>query len=115
MRDGMPGPGWWIASDGQWYPPELHPDVRASLARDGRSVLILLPNGDGWRFRVSGGEVALEDSIYLGRNDTARKSEQIVVSGETNPSAEPQAIVKWAFQSLTQNRPSAPPPPAAAE
>ena len=22
------GPGWWQASDGQWYPPELHPDAR---------------------------------------------------------------------------------------
>ena len=32
MRDGMPGPGWWIASDGRWYPPELHPDVRAPAA-----------------------------------------------------------------------------------
>jgi hypothetical protein len=32
MRDGMPGPGWWIASDGRWYPPELHPDVRARAA-----------------------------------------------------------------------------------
>jgi len=32
MRDGMPGPGWWIASDGQWYPPELHPDVRVPAA-----------------------------------------------------------------------------------
>jgi hypothetical protein len=20
-------PGWWIASDGNWYPPELHPNV----------------------------------------------------------------------------------------
>ena len=20
------GPGWWIASDNRWYPPELHPD-----------------------------------------------------------------------------------------
>jgi hypothetical protein len=20
-----PAPGWWIASDGRWYPPELHP------------------------------------------------------------------------------------------
>jgi len=19
-------PGWWVASDGNWYPPELHPD-----------------------------------------------------------------------------------------
>ena len=32
MRDGLPGPGWWIASDGRWYPPELHPDVRAAAA-----------------------------------------------------------------------------------
>ena len=22
------GPGWWQASDGQWYSPELHPDAR---------------------------------------------------------------------------------------
>jgi len=21
------GPGWWIASDGQWYPPEAHPSA----------------------------------------------------------------------------------------
>jgi uncharacterized heparinase superfamily protein len=93
----------------------LHPDVRASLARDGRSVLILLPNGEGWRFRVAGGTVALESSIYLGRGDLVRKSEQIVVSGETNPGAEPQALVKWAFQSLAQSKPVPAPPPAAAE
>jgi hypothetical protein len=29
MSDVSQGPGWWIASDGQWYPPELHPDARA--------------------------------------------------------------------------------------
>ncbi|HTU38278.1 MAG TPA: RDD family protein [Acidimicrobiales bacterium] len=23
------GPGWWIASDGRWYPPELHPSAQA--------------------------------------------------------------------------------------
>jgi hypothetical protein len=21
------GPGWWVASDGNWYPPETHPDA----------------------------------------------------------------------------------------
>jgi large-conductance mechanosensitive channel len=25
MADDAQGPGWWIASDGKWYPPELHP------------------------------------------------------------------------------------------
>lgn len=24
---GPPADGWWIASDGQWYPPEAHPDA----------------------------------------------------------------------------------------
>jgi len=28
MSDKCEGPGWWIASDGKWYPPELHPSVR---------------------------------------------------------------------------------------
>lgn len=29
MSDVPPGPGWWIASDGRWYPPESHPSVAA--------------------------------------------------------------------------------------
>jgi len=28
MSDMSQGPGWWIASDGKWYPPESHPDRR---------------------------------------------------------------------------------------
>jgi uncharacterized RDD family membrane protein YckC len=27
MTDVSQGPGWWIASDGKWYPPHLHPSV----------------------------------------------------------------------------------------
>jgi hypothetical protein len=26
MSDVSHGPGWWLASDGKWYPPETHPD-----------------------------------------------------------------------------------------
>ena len=26
MSDVFEGPGWWMASDGRWYPPERHPD-----------------------------------------------------------------------------------------
>jgi hypothetical protein len=28
MSDASQGPGWWQASDGKWYAPELHPDYR---------------------------------------------------------------------------------------
>jgi hypothetical protein len=28
MSDTLRRPGWWLASDGRWYPPELHPSYR---------------------------------------------------------------------------------------
>jgi hypothetical protein len=28
MSDVAQGHGWWLASDGRWYPPHLHPDYR---------------------------------------------------------------------------------------
>jgi hypothetical protein len=28
MSDASQGPGWWIASDGKWYPPEQHPNYQ---------------------------------------------------------------------------------------
>ena len=30
MSDAPQGPGWWQASDGKWYAPELHPDAQAA-------------------------------------------------------------------------------------
>jgi hypothetical protein len=33
------GPGWWIASDGKWYPPEQHPDRAQPVFTDGPESL----------------------------------------------------------------------------
>lgn len=32
MSDVNQGPGWWMASDGKWYPPHTHPDAQAPAA-----------------------------------------------------------------------------------
>lgn len=32
MSDVSQGPGWWLASDGKWYPPHLHPGHRGNEA-----------------------------------------------------------------------------------
>jgi len=32
MSDKPQGPGWWLASDGTWHPPELHPSMQAEAA-----------------------------------------------------------------------------------
>ena len=37
MTDSSPGPGWWLASDGNWYPPHLHPDALARATEVART------------------------------------------------------------------------------
>ena len=34
MSDDLQAKGWWLASDGRWYPPELHPAARPLLTTD---------------------------------------------------------------------------------
>jgi hypothetical protein len=38
MTDLSPGPGWWLAADGKWYPPETQSDDRA-LPKSNSAVL----------------------------------------------------------------------------
>jgi hypothetical protein len=45
MSDKSEGPGWWIASDGKWYPPELHPSVRESSRMRSRADTPVQPAG----------------------------------------------------------------------
>ncbi len=81
----------------------LHPDVRASLSRDSMSALLVLPNGDGWRFRTDGGPVRLERSVYLAGGVQPERSTQLVVAGEAEPYGagdRPPNRVRWAFQRL---------------
>jgi len=79
----------------------LHPAVSASLSQDGRSVLLRLPSGAGWRFRAGGGVVGLQDSVYLGERGTVKRSQQIVVSSATQNG---EGQVKWAFARLDSQR-----------
>ena len=72
----------------------LHPDVRASLAQNGRSVLLRLPKGSGWRLRAS---MAMEiaDSIYFDGEAEPKRTGQIVVSGVTEAGA---TAINWALR-----------------
>ena len=77
----------------------LHPLVRASILRDGTSVLLQLPNRVGWRLLCDGATASLEESIYLGSPGNARRSEQIVISGTTR---EGNAVVRWSLAELVR-------------
>ncbi len=73
----------------------LHPKVVVSLAQDGCSALLRLPGGIGWRFHHDAGLLSLEDSVYMGEGLEIRKTQQLVIYGQTT---EKKAKIKWAFQ-----------------
>ena len=75
----------------------LHPDVDASLVATGDAALLRLPSGAGWRLQATGGHMILEESIYLGRSDESRRTEQIVVGATLRGDS---AVIKWALRKL---------------
>ncbi|NIA71029.1 hypothetical protein HBA54_20730 [Pelagibius litoralis] len=80
----------------------LHPEVQAMAAQDGRSAVLRLPKGGGWRLRAAGATVDLEPSVYLGVPGKIRRSQQIVLSGTTGGRSQTAegCVVKWALQRL---------------
>lgn len=79
----------------------LHPGVKASLARDRKSVLLLLGNKEGWRFKSNCPELVLEKSVYCGAGGAPAATEQIVIRAAAWPQAADAGLrVKWALQRL---------------
>ncbi len=79
----------------------LHSGVKASLARDKKSAILLLPNKEGWRFKSNSPELALEKSIYCGALGAPASSEQIVIYADRFERREPSVFnMKWALKRL---------------
>ena len=70
----------------------LHPSIQAALIRDGEEVLLRARSGMGWRFKVSGANIIIEESIYAGEGERPRPSLQIVLTGQTES---PATTVVW--------------------
>lgn len=73
----------------------LHPKVKVSLVQGGKEALLRLGNGTGWRFTVEGGELSLENSIYLGEGIRPRKTKQLVIRGKME---QDHRQFKWALR-----------------
>ncbi|WP_297507217.1 heparinase II/III family protein [uncultured Caulobacter sp.] len=70
----------------------LHPDARASIARDGKSVLIRGPNTIGWWLRNDAVDVEIAPSAHFDHG-LARKAGQIVLKSQVRP--EVGAKIRW--------------------
>ncbi len=74
----------------------MHPDVRLSLAQGGGSVILKLPNGEGWRFRCSDGALSIEESVYLG-GGSLRRCEQLVIGAHVRNE---EVEIAWLFEQI---------------
>ena len=79
----------------------VFPDVEASLARDGRSILLRGPSNRGWWFRNDAPRVSLEPSVCF-RDGQPRRTQQVVLHAEVGQEG---ARVRWKLA------PVEPPPP----
>ncbi|CAH1664043.1 Heparinase [Hyphomicrobiales bacterium] len=57
----------------------LHPNVRASLVREGSGALLALASGEVWSFEAGGLPITIEESIFLASSDGRRRTEQLVI------------------------------------
>jgi uncharacterized heparinase superfamily protein len=62
----------------------LHPDTRASVARDKKSVLLQGPSNVGWWLRNDAVEVSIEVSTHV-QGGKLRRTSQIVLRGQVRP------------------------------
>jgi len=70
----------------------LHPEARASIARDGKSVLIRGPNTIGWWLRNDAVDVAIAPTAHFDHG-LARKAGQVVLKSQVRP--EVGAKIRW--------------------
>jgi uncharacterized heparinase superfamily protein len=71
--------------------------VKATIAMDGTSVVLLLPNRSGWKFSARGAVIGLEESICLWGKAGPRKTTQILLAGTVG------GPVNWAFKRIRKN------------
>lgn len=88
-QDGIGGPRRYLPFAVRFH---LHPEARASIARDGKSVLIRGPNNIGWWLRNDAVDVAIAPSAHFDHG-LARKAGQVVLKSQVRP--EVGAKIRW--------------------
>jgi uncharacterized heparinase superfamily protein len=80
----------------------FHPEVQVSLTGNGRTALLRLGDGTGWRFRSDTDAITLDDSVFFG-SGAPRRSNVLVISGRTEGG---ETLVRWAFRREKRPAPS---------
>ena len=72
----------------------LAPKTQVSLTADGAGALLRIDGGALWQFRVRGGTLAIDDSLWVDGNARPHATQQLVVSGQVAGAAS----LSWTFK-----------------
>jgi uncharacterized heparinase superfamily protein len=73
----------------------LAPGVEAAPSGDGQGAVLRLDGDAIWQFHARGGEVVIEDSLWVDGDGIARASNQLVITAEAPPSG---SDIGWMFR-----------------
>jgi len=85
----------------------LHPSAKANRLSDGKSVILVMPDREGWTFSADHHAVDIEESVFLAGADRPRRTVQIVIYGHAREN--PQ--VRWQISHLPRTPSGAAPNP----
>jgi uncharacterized heparinase superfamily protein len=63
----------------------LAPAVEVTSTADGQGALLRIRGGSVWQFRCRGGQLGIEDSLWIDGDSKPHASLQLVIAGETPP------------------------------
>lgn len=63
----------------------LAPQVEVTPTADGQGALLRIDNGPVWQFRCSGGQMAVEESLWVDESGWPRMTHQLVITAEAPP------------------------------
>jgi len=73
----------------------LAPAVEVTSTADGQGALLRIRGGPTWQFRCRGGQLGVEDSLWVDGEARPHGSFQLVITGETPPDG---MTIGWTFK-----------------
>ena len=76
----------------------IYPNTKIVKTKAGNSVLISLPNGEGWFLQSKTNEFKIEKNIFLGNKNKIINNESVSISGNINDEI---ISIKWEIERVS--------------
>ena len=73
----------------------IYPDNKIIKTKAGNSILISLPNGEGWILQSDANDFNIEKNIFLGNKNKIINNESVSISGNINKEI---VSIKWEIE-----------------